>query len=189
MLSHKFDFWRRWNTIASCIVVCLLLCVSTWCGFQGVFGCGLVVLRFRQALAVVLRSCSCASIPFVSPFSSMQVISPCFFCLIVLSGSGSSSPLCGGSVFLPSCNLQSYWSLVLCCPVSVGLWLESQGPIILYQSQIRTEWLKEQSQLHIQSSGTNSRYLADLPLKERGAVLRIIIISGLIISYDISCFF
>ena len=76
MLSHKFDFWRRWNTIASCIVVCLLLCVSTWCGFQGVFGCGLVVLRFRQALAVVLRSCSCASIPFFPRFLLCRLYLP-----------------------------------------------------------------------------------------------------------------
>ena len=66
------------------------------------------------------------------PFSSMQFISPCFFCLVVLSGSGSSSPLYRGSVFLQSCNLQSCRALVSCCPVFVGLWLEFWGPIFLH---------------------------------------------------------
>ena len=100
------------------------LSAALWC-------CG-----FVRALAVILRSCSCAYIPFFSRFSSMQFISPCFVCLIVLSGTGSSSPLYRDSVFLQSCNcnLRSCKSLVLCCPVSARLWLKSWGPIILYQS-------------------------------------------------------
>ena len=88
------------------------------------FGCGLGVLKFR------IHS-------ILSSFSSMLFISPCFFCLILLSGSGASSPLHRGTIFLQSYNLQSCWSFVLRCPVSVGLWLESRGPIILYQPQTR----------------------------------------------------
>ena len=68
------------------------LAAAVWC-------CGFMVFWLWSLGPVVAHT-------FHSfPFSSMQFISPCFFCLIVLSGSGSSSPL---------------WS-----------WLKSQGPIIL----------------------------------------------------------
>ena len=69
-----------------------------WCGFQGVFSYGHAVLQFREALLWSWGPVV-AYTSILSPFSSMQFISPCFFCLIVLSRSGSSSPLYRGLYF------------------------------------------------------------------------------------------
>ena len=69
------------------------LAAALWC-------CGFIVLWLWTLGPVVAHTFH--SFPF---FSSMQFISLCFFCLIVLSDSGSSSPLRGAVSSCFGCGL------------------------------------------------------------------------------------
>ena len=78
------------------------------------------------------------SFPFI--FHAIY-ISPCFFGLIVLLGSGASSSLLFGSVLLESCRLRYYyWILVWCCPCPMGFWFGVLGSYSFAFSSTHMSW-------------------------------------------------